>query len=97
MRIQTMLNMCQKFKSFVYTNMELQLRDNKKVLIITVEHRKNSKPICSGCMSICSCYDHQDVREFEFVPLWGVPVYFSYHMRRVNCKQCGVKILEFKY
>ena len=37
MRIQTMLNMCQKFKSFVYTHMELKIRNNKKALIITVD------------------------------------------------------------
>jgi len=92
MRIQTMLNMCQKFKSFIYTHIELQIRNDKETLIITVEPRKNSKAICSSCMKKCSCYDHQGVREFEFVPLWGVPVYFSYLMRRVNCKQCGIKI-----
>jgi transposase len=26
------------------------------------------------------------------VPLWGIAVYFVYHMRRVNCRDCGVKV-----
>jgi transposase len=31
-------------------------------------------------------------RQFEFVPLWGIPVFFVYAMRRVNCRRCGVKV-----
>jgi transposase len=26
------------------------------------------------------------------VPLWGIAIYFSYVMRRVNCRHCGVKV-----
>jgi len=92
MRVQTILNKCQKFKSFIYEVPELQVRNGKEALIVTLTPRKNSKAICSKCNRKCACYDHQDIREFEFVPLWGIPVFFSYRMRRVNCKQCGVKI-----
>jgi transposase len=31
-------------------------------------------------------------RRFEFVPLWGITVYFVYRMRRVQCPTCGVKV-----
>jgi transposase len=31
-------------------------------------------------------------RQFEFVPLWGIPVFFIYALRRVHCKRCGVKV-----
>ena len=31
-------------------------------------------------------------REFEFIPVWNIPVLFSYTMRRVDCPQCGVKV-----
>ena len=31
-------------------------------------------------------------RRFEFVPLWGIAVYFVYAMRRVECPTCGVKV-----
>jgi transposase len=29
---------------------------------------------------------------FEFVPLWGITVFFCYVMRRVDCRWCGVKV-----
>lgn len=30
------------------------------------------------------------MRRFEFIPLWGIPVFFLYARRRVNCRQCGI-------
>ena len=35
-------------------------------------------------------YDRLPQRRFEFVPLWGIAVYFVYALRRVNCPDCGV-------
>ena len=92
MRIQTMLNYVQKCKSFVYTHVKFLKRRGQPALIVTVESRKNSKPICSGCHSKSSGYDRLATRTFEFVPLWGIPVYLSYRMRRVDCRRCGIKI-----
>lgn len=61
--------------------------------MVDIEARKNSRPICSGCHKPGSTYDHQpQPRYFEFVPLWGIAVFFCYVMRRVNCRRCGVKI-----
>ncbi len=31
-------------------------------------------------------------RCFAFVPLWHIPVWFLYAMRRVACARCGVKV-----
>jgi transposase len=31
-------------------------------------------------------------REFEFIPVWNIPVTFSYTMRRVDCPACGIKV-----
>jgi hypothetical protein len=31
-------------------------------------------------------------RRFEFVPLWGLPVFFVYAPRRVECPRCGVRV-----
>lgn len=92
MRIQTILNACQKFKSFLYKNVKWVNREGKSCLEITIVPRKNSRGICSGCGKQGGCYDHQPERLFEFVPLWGFPVFFRYKMRRINCKDCGVKI-----
>ncbi len=33
-------------------------------------------------------------RRFAFIPLWNIPVYLEYTMRRVNCPDCGVKVEE---
>ena len=38
-------------------------------------------------------YDRQpEERQFQFVPLWGMAVFFAYRMRRVDCPQCGVVV-----
>jgi len=31
-------------------------------------------------------------RLFEFIPIWNIPVFLSYTMRRVDCRDCGVKV-----
>lgn len=93
MRIRTILNKVYKHKSFVYTNERLETINNKDSLIVDVEPRKNSRPICSVCGKPGSIYDHQEkARLFEFIPIWGMVVYLCYQMRRVNCKTCGVKV-----
>lgn len=93
MRIRTLLNRCHKLKSFVYEKERIEEIEGGACLVVDIVARKNSKPICSGCHSTGSLYDHQShPRRFEFVPAWGFPVYFAYTMRRVNCKRCGVKV-----
>ena len=37
-------------------------------------------------------YDRLALRRFEFVPLWGLRVFFLYPMRRVDCPRCGVTV-----
>ncbi len=86
MQIKTILNKCQKFKSFVYSNVRLVRIGNLEVVKVDVSPRKNSKPICSGCHKRNSGYDKmQGMRRFEFIPIWGIKVFFLYQMRRVNC------------
>ena len=93
MRIRTLLNYCEKYKSFVYISERWEERSGKKCLVIDVLPRANGKPICSVCYQEASVYDHQPkARYFEFVPLWGISVFLLYVMRRVNCKACGVKV-----
>lgn len=92
MRLQTILNSCQKFKSFVYEDPQFDVAGGTKRLLVTLVPRKNSRGICSGCAKPAGCYDHLSEREFEFVPLWGIPVIFVYRMRRINCPDCGVKV-----
>lgn len=93
MRIRTVLNHCCKFKSFVYQAERWEQRDGKPCVVVDIAPRKNGRPVCSGCDQPGSVYDHQpQPRCFQFVPLWGMAVYFCYVMRRVNCRRCGVKV-----
>jgi transposase len=92
--IKTLLNRCHPLKRFVYQKVELTTISGKESLVVTVEARRNSKAICSGCSKPAPCYDRGSgkSRLFAFVPLWGFLVYLSYCMRRVDCSRCGVKV-----
>ena len=92
MLIKTLLNNCQKYKSFIFTNVCFFKYQLKQIIRITIIPRKNSKAICSICINSAPLYDKLNNRYFEFIPIWGLPVYFYYRMRRVNCKTCGIKI-----
>ncbi len=59
----------------------------EEAIVVEIEPRKNSRPCCSGCRRAAGGYDRMaEARLFEFVPLWGIKVYFRYRMRRVNCR-----------
>ena len=60
---------------------------------IDIEPRKNGRAVCSGCGKARPGYDRERTpRRFEFVPLWGIAVFFVYAMRRVDCPTCGVTV-----
>ena len=92
MRIQTILNRVEKFKSFVYGEASLEEHEGSLALVVQVEPRKNSRPFCSGCGRRGQPYDRLECRRFEFVPIWGILVFLAYRMRRVDCKRCGVTV-----
>jgi transposase len=92
MRIQTILNRVEKFKSFSYGQASLEERDDGPALVVQVRPRKNSRPYCSGCGRRGPSYDRLETRRFEFVPIWGIVVFLAYRMRRVDCKRCGVTV-----
>jgi transposase len=92
MRLQTLLNHVEKFKSFVYGPVTKEERAESDVLLVRVRPRKGSRPVCSGCGGRGPVHDRLEDREFEYVPFWGFLVFFVYRMRRVNCRSCGVKV-----
>ena len=92
MLIKTILNKIHKFKSFTYTTAQFSSEGDTLVLEIRLEPRKNSKGICSRCSQTGSCYDHLESRRFEFIPIWGIKVYFIYAARRINCVTDGVTV-----
>jgi transposase len=92
MQLKTILNRVHKFKSFVYGNIVWLDEGENLALLIQLVARANSKPICSGCDKPGPGYDTLPPRMFEFVPFWGIAIFFAYALRRVNCPRCGVKV-----
>ncbi|MCP5069567.1 MAG: ISL3 family transposase, partial [bacterium] len=92
MLVKTILNRVYKFSSFVYDDVALRDQDGELILEVQVRPRAKSRAICSGCGRRRSGYDTQKPRRFEFVPLWAIPVFFIYAMRRVDCATCGVLV-----
>lgn len=95
MQLKTILNFVQPCKSFVYKKVRFVKDESGRPveIEIDVEPRKNSRAVCSVCGGKWSGYDReQKTRRFEFIPLWGIAVFFVYRLRRVNCPRCGVKV-----
>ena len=91
MQLKTILNHVERHKSFVYQEARWADAQTKTEIEIPIQPRANSRPICSGCGHTRPGYDRLGPRRFEFVPLWGIAVFFVYALRRVNCPQCGVR------
>ncbi|MBL7009438.1 MAG: ISL3 family transposase [Planctomycetes bacterium] len=89
MQLKTILNRIEKHPSFVYGDPIFE----GDALVVSIRPRANSRAVCSGCGQRRGMYDTaREPRRFQFVPLWGISVFFLYTMRRVNCPACGVKV-----
>ncbi len=97
MLIKTILNRIHKLTSHVYQDTRLNAEPNAEgdlelSLEVDIVPRTNGRIVCSGCQRPARCYDTaRTARHFQFVPLWNIPVFLRYHMRRVDCPRCGVK------
>lgn len=95
MQLKTILNKCNKYKSFVYSDIRYKGKNEEQVIEVDVKPRKNAKAICSSCHKPGPTYDTmREPRRFEFIPIWGILLFFCYRMRRVDCSDCGVKVEE---
>lgn len=92
MHLKTILNRVERHKSFVYGKQHLVENGTELRVEIEVRSRSNSRPICAGCGRTGPGYDRLPERRFEYVPLWAIPVFLTYALRRVNCAQCGVTV-----
>ncbi len=93
MQLKTILNHVTDYKSFVFEKATWQDEKLKTALEVRVTPRANGRRICSGCQKVRPGYDTaSQPRRFDFVPLWGIAVCLVYHMRRVNCADCGIKV-----
>ena len=90
MNLKVILNKCMKFKCFVYAGAGFEERDGRTVIAVSIRPRKNSRAACSKCGKKCPGYDSLPEREYEFIPLWGIPVFFCCARRRVKCAEHGI-------
>jgi transposase len=92
MRVKSILNQVEKYKDFVYERVRWQGEARERVLVVEIRERAHRPGRCSECGEARPGYDRLPARQFEYVPLWGIPVYFLYALRRVQCPRCGVKV-----
>ena len=90
MQLKTILNRVEPFKSFVYGKVRWMEEATRPTLEVEIHPRKNGRAICSDCGRPGPGYDRMPSRRFQFVPLWGMAVFFVYARRRVDCPTCGV-------
>jgi len=92
-RIETLLNRVFWLKSFVYVGVSIKRIGGRDAIVVEIMPRKNGAAECSECGKVGPVYDHMpDYRQFGFIPLWNIPVYFHYTMRRVDCEDCGIRV-----
>jgi transposase len=87
------LNRVQRFVGFVYQEVRMPSYQGRPLSIeITVEPHGGLRGRCSQCRQAAPGYDRLAERRWLFVPLWGIPTYFRYAPRRVECAEHGVVI-----
>jgi transposase len=78
---------------FVYREVRLHGRKGKPTSIeITLEPHAGIRGRCGECRRPAPGYDQLPERRWLFVPLWGIPTYFRYAPRRVECAEHGVVV-----
>jgi transposase len=92
MELLTILNHCYRHRGFVYRT--ARFSSDQRSIEVEIQPRAGSAARCSGCRRPAPGYDHLPERRFEFIPFWGILVFFLYRMRRVQCRRCGVVVEE---
>jgi transposase len=76
---------------FVYQEVQMSCRQGKAECIeITIVPHAGIRGRCSECQKPAAGYARLPERRWRFVPLWGIPTWFRYAPRRVNCAEHGV-------
>ncbi len=98
--LKTLLNRVEPMKGFVYESSRIhpagQTRKGGLSATPSIEiglraHHSQSGH-CSQCLRPAPGYDSLSERRFQFVPLWGMPTWFLYTPRRLECDQCGIHV-----
>lgn len=92
--VKTILNLKENYPLFVFKDVRLNTTLKAPRIEVTVNSRKASQGICSGCGSRRPGYDRLPQREFIHVPIYGLAVVFLYCMRRLQCSSCAGVVVE---
>jgi len=95
LQVKTILNRVQRFIGFVYREVRIHCRQQQPEFIeieISIEPHRGIRGRCSRCQRPAPGYDRLTERRWLFVPLWGIPTYFRYAPRRVECAEHGVVV-----
>jgi transposase len=92
MQLESILRRLQPIPGFVYHRVSWIKTRSGPRLHVDVRPRAGSKGCCGNCGKKRPGYDTLEPRMFAFVPLWGIPVFLIYAMRRVDCRRCGVTV-----
>lgn len=94
LQVKTILNAIQHFPGFVFQDVRLHRhRDGRPRRIeITIQPRERIPGKCSRCLEPAPGYDRLPQRPWLFVPLWGIPTFFLYAARRLECAVHGVVV-----
>jgi len=95
LQLKTILNRVQRFVGFVFREVRWQCREQQPESIeieISIEPHRGIRRRCSRRQQPAPGYDCLPERRWLFVPLWGIPTYFCYAPRRVECAEHGVVV-----
>ena len=92
------MNAIQHFAGFVYQEVELRRhRGQPQAIEIRLQPHQGMRGKCSQCQQPAPGYDRLQERSWLHVPLWGIPTYFFYAPRRVECPAHGIVVEEIPW
>ena len=71
--------------------------EKAEVIEVRVKAHAGIRARCSKCRRPSPGYDQLPERRWLFVPLWGIPVWFVYAPRRVECREHGVVVEQIPW
>ncbi len=98
--LKTLLNRVEPMKGFVYESSRIHPAGKTRrgglsatpSIEIGLRAHESRQGHCSQCQQPAPGYDTLPERRFQFVPLWGMPTWFLYAPRRLECDSCGIHV-----
>jgi transposase len=87
----------QRFAGFVYREVRLLGDEKPEAIEVRLAAHARVRGRCSQCRRSSPGYDRLPERRWQFVPLWGIPVWFLYAPRRVQCPEHGVVVEQIPW